>query len=332
MTDVQLSRLEPVELRDIWETEHNHFTPWLGGNLDLLGDVLGIRLEKIQQEKPVGPFRADIACRDTSDDSWVLIENQLEATDHVHLGQVLTYAAGLNAATIIWIARRFTDEHRATLDWLNENSTPNIQFFGLEIEVSKIDDSQPAARFNIVSKPNAWTKGPASVTKEPSPFGEFRRHFWSGFLDYVESHASRLSRDEISGGRRSSFLRFPLGRTGFYVQVDILLSASGDGSYEVSELYVGVSVEDRNYPNYSKLCYDQLYERRSEIEAETSETLRWDRKEGLSYSYIGFRPINLRDRQKPRAEQYAWLLQKLEKLHEVFAARVRELTIPESES
>ena len=230
MTDVKLSRLEPVELRDIWETEHNHFTPWLGGNLDLLGDVLGIRLEKIQQEKPVGPFRADIACRDTSDDSWVLIENQLEATDHVHLGQVLTYAAALNAATIIWIARRFTDEHRATLDWLNENSTPNIQFFGLEIEVSKIDDSQPAARFNIVSKPNAWTKGPASVTKEPSPFGEFRRHFWSGFLDYVESHASRLSRDEISGGRRSSFLRFPLGRTGFYVQVDILLSASGDGT------------------------------------------------------------------------------------------------------
>ena len=159
MTDVQLSRLERVDLGDVWKSEPASFTPWLAENLVFLSETLGMDLELEAQEKNVGPYRADIVCKDTTDNSWVLIENQLEATDHTHLGQILTYAAGLNAVTIAWIARRFTDEHRAALDWLNENSTDNLQFFGLEIEVWRIGESPPAPKFNIVAKPNTWTKG-----------------------------------------------------------------------------------------------------------------------------------------------------------------------------
>ena len=118
-----------------------------------------MELELEAQETDVGQFRADILCKNTDDRSWVLIENQLERTDHRHLGQILTYAAGLHAVTICWIAESFADEHRATIDWLNEISDDKFQFFGLEIEVWKIGDSPPAPKFNVVSRPNDWTRG-----------------------------------------------------------------------------------------------------------------------------------------------------------------------------
>ena len=122
MTKQPLGRLTRVDLRDIWTSEAIDFTPWLAQpeNISILGDTLGIDLELEAQEKAVGPFRADILCKDIGTDSWVLVENQLERTDHTHLGQLLTYASGLQAVTIVWIAARFTEEHRATLDWLNK--------------------------------------------------------------------------------------------------------------------------------------------------------------------------------------------------------------------
>ena len=133
------------------------FYPWLAKeeNLSLLGETIGIELELESQEKDVGPFRADILCKDTATDNWVLIENQLERTDHTHLGQLLTYAAGLNAVTIVWIAERFTAEHRAALDWLNEKTDEKINFFGLEIELWQIGDSPIAP--NLILSVNPMT-------------------------------------------------------------------------------------------------------------------------------------------------------------------------------
>ena len=131
MTVHNLGRLQQIrDLKKYWEKEATDFTPWLAQeeNLALLGDTIGIDLELEAQEKNVGPFRADILCKDTGNGQWVLIENQLEKTDHTHLGQLLTYAAGLNAVTIVWISARFTDEHRAAIDWLNEISNENNRF------------------------------------------------------------------------------------------------------------------------------------------------------------------------------------------------------------
>ena len=120
---MKLGRLKKVDLREVWKTEAQHFTPWLANeeNLALLGDTIGLDLECEAVEKNVGPFRADILCKDTANDSWVLIENQVERTDHTHLGQLLTYAAGLKTVTIVWIAQRFTDEHRAALVAFGKN-------------------------------------------------------------------------------------------------------------------------------------------------------------------------------------------------------------------
>lgn len=173
MTTKNLGRLERVELRNIWQSEAWDFTPWLARkeNLEILGETLGIDLELEAQERPVAPFRADILCKDIGTNRWVLIENQLERTDHVHLGQLLTYASGLEAVTIVWIAAQFTEEHRSTLDWLNRITDESFRFFGLEVELWKIADSPAAPKLNIVSKPNDWSQSVAQAARvAESPF------------------------------------------------------------------------------------------------------------------------------------------------------------------
>jgi hypothetical protein len=156
--ELQLGKLERVDLRDSWPREDTNLTPWLAKqkNLKLLGASIGMNLERVENESRVGPFRADILCKDTATDSFVLIENQLEPTDHIHLGQLMTYAAGLDTVHIIWVAKSFNDEHRAALDWLNRITMEGFHFFGIEIELWKIGDSLPAPKFNIVCKPNDW--------------------------------------------------------------------------------------------------------------------------------------------------------------------------------
>ncbi len=163
-----LERLKKIDLRKAWKSEDQEFTPWLANeeNLELLGDTIGIELELVAQEKDVGPFRADILCKNTENESYVLIENQIEKTDHKHLGQLLTYASGLEAVTIIWIASKFTEEHRKSLDWLNEITDKRFKFFGLEIELFQIGDSPYAPRFNVISMPNNWGKSVSQAAKK----------------------------------------------------------------------------------------------------------------------------------------------------------------------
>jgi hypothetical protein len=155
-----LGKLIPVELREIWKSESQDFTPWLAQeeNLKLLGETIGLELQLEAQEKQVGAFWADILCKDLETDNWVLIENQLGRTDHKHLGQIITYAAGLNAKTLIWISDQITDDHRAAIDWLNQNTNSGLNFFAIEIELWRIGNSDIAPKFNLVSKPNDWTK------------------------------------------------------------------------------------------------------------------------------------------------------------------------------
>lgn len=161
-----LGSLKKVAVRNIWQTEAQHFTPWLAQNLDILAETLDMELEIEAQEKNVGPFRADILCKDTLDKSWVLIENQLERTDHLHLGQLLTYTSGLKAVTIIWVSTHFTEEHRSALDWLNNITDDQFRFFGLEVELWLTGDSPFAPKFNIVSKPNDWSRSVGQAARQ----------------------------------------------------------------------------------------------------------------------------------------------------------------------
>lgn len=144
-----------VTPREFWFHEARDFTPWLAENLSLLAESLNMALEFEEREKSVGNFRADLVCRNIADGSRVVIENQLTCSDHSHLGQVLTYAAGLQATTVIWVAEEFRKEHRATLEWHNEITAKRFRFFGVELRTWRVQASR-YVEFAITAKPESW--------------------------------------------------------------------------------------------------------------------------------------------------------------------------------
>lgn len=215
----KLGRLERVDLRSEWAKEDRDFTPWLAReeNIALLGETLKMSLEVEEEERQVGRFSADILCKDiaSSDGDWVVIENQLEKTDHSHLGQILTYSAGLEAKTCIWVAEKFHDEHRAAIDWLNEISSDDHQFFGLEIELWKIGDSVAAPKFNIIAKPNDWKRDIGRVSKSIkssalSPAKKLQLNFWEALNEKLDGHDFLNARKP----RAQNWASFSIGKSG----------------------------------------------------------------------------------------------------------------------
>ncbi|MBC2734160.1 MAG: DUF4268 domain-containing protein [Desulfobacteraceae bacterium] len=214
-TKLELSRLSKVVLRDCWDHEALDFTPWLSEpeNLELLSDTVGMQLELVGTENHVGPFRADILCRDLISDSQVLIENQLNRTDHTHLGQLMTYAAGLDTVNIIWVAQQFTEEHRSALDWLNRITDEQFRFFGLEVELWKIGDSHVAPKFNIISKPNDWVKATRKTSRVDPERAEAYRDLWGKFIEVVSQEYPLLELPKNPSGLH--WIRFLMHGTRF---------------------------------------------------------------------------------------------------------------------
>ena len=218
---LKLDRLQPIELSDIWPEEAQNFTPWLAEekNLILLGKELDMDLEFEAQEINVGKFRADILCKNTVDDSWVVIENQLERTNHKHLGQILTYSAGLNAYTVIWIAKEFEQEHLSALDWLNEITHERFRCFGIEIKVWQIGDSDCAPQFDIVCKPNDWSRTvnqetQQAVAKDVSEFKQLQKKFWTELRDYMIQKDSSV---KLQTPGPSNHINASIGKSNFAI-------------------------------------------------------------------------------------------------------------------
>ncbi len=187
---MKLGRIEQVDLREIWKHEATNFTKWLAKpeNLDLLSEEIDIELSLIDTEYNVGRFNVDIFAEEPSADRKVIIENQLERTDHDHLGKLITYASGLDAEIIVWIVKDVLEEHQQAIDWLNENTDEKINFFAIKMEVWKIGNSEPAPKFHIISKPNNWTKSvKQSVQKSVLTDTKLLQlKFWDGFKQYAE--------------------------------------------------------------------------------------------------------------------------------------------------
>lgn len=286
-----LSRLERVELRDIWKNEARDFTPWLANeeNLNILGDALGLQLELIETEQTVGSYSADIVCDDVLNERKVLIENQLEKTDHSHLGQIFTYAAGIDAVTIIWIAKQFAEEHRAAVDWLNHISGDELQFFAIEIQLWRIGDSPVAPRFNIVAKPNDWVREVRKATggnRELSEGQKLQLELWTNFKDYLESESDlRSSSPGPKHWHNSPY--FP--GMHFVCIASYWNNETNSWDPEVRvELYIsGHSAEER---------FRKLQEHKDEIEVSFGELLHWHEVEDVKARRIFIRRTwNFRD-------------------------------------
>ncbi len=268
-----ISRLQRVPIREVWQTEPQGFTPWLASreNLPLLAEAIGLRLDIQSTEESVGDFRADIVCKSLPEGDLVLIENQFAQTDHTHLGQILTYAAGLEAVTIVWIAETFRDEHRAAIDWLNEKTPENINFFALEIELWRIGDSPVAPKFNIVCRPNEWTRSVAEAARPTSEQSEFRWSYWSTFV-HQPALASITSRP-LNPNRQGN-LPIPTTWQNFMLQV---YASNTEGACAI---YLSCRGANR-FQNYQ-----QLQSRRDAIERTVGNSLRWDCNESLNRAWV----------------------------------------------
>ena len=309
-----LGRLESVNPRNVWEGEASHFTPWLAKpeNLSLLAETLSLELELEAQEKSVGPFRADLLCKDLYSDDWVLIENQLERTDHKHLGQLMTYASGLKAVTIVWIATRFTEEHRATLDWLNQITDESFRFFGLELEAWRIGESRAAPKFNIVSQPNNWSKSVAFAAhaieeRELSETRQRQLDYWSRFHDALDRHNG-----VISGRRKPQpqpWMSYSVGKSG----VSVNASMSRPNALIKAEIYLSGANAASNF--------EELRKSKSEIESRLGFELEWEELNGIDRRIaVGLEADA--DDQSDWNRQHDWLAKHTNALHQAFSKHI----------
>ncbi len=188
MVKYELDALRQVKLRDVWPHEALDFTKWLSEeeNLGLLSDAVGIELELIETESSVGSFNVDIYAQECGTGRKVIIENQLEDTNHDHLGKVITYAAGKGAEVVIWVVARARDEHRQAIEWLNQHTDSDFGFFLVEIELWKIGDSKAAPRFSVVERPNEWAKN-IKMSEGLSETDRVKLSYWTKYRKVAES-------------------------------------------------------------------------------------------------------------------------------------------------
>jgi hypothetical protein len=312
----ELGYLEKIsDLRSIWNSESEDFTPWLAEeeNLKLLGDTIGIDLVLDSQEKCVGSYRADILCKDTITRRWVLIENQIEKTDHSHLGQILTYAASLDATTIVWIAKYFTEEHRAALDWLNKITDDEFNFFGLEIELWKIGNSPTAPKFNVICKPNDWSRTQREIVKGErtvTPEKRLLLDYWSGFVEFLRERQSALKNDKP---KPFDHLSFALGNWETTLSA---LSINKD-----NKIGVQIYIKGPNAITY----FEQLQRDRASIEKAIETELEWNdsrKKERSIDLFKGVVDIKILENWP---DQYEWLYMNLEAFYAAFNERIKKL-------
>ncbi|HEX8482471.1 MAG TPA: DUF4268 domain-containing protein [Allosphingosinicella sp.] len=314
---INLGKMERVNVRTAWPNEAADFTPWLASEqgLELLQDALGMDLEVEAVEQSIGPFRADILAKrqDTPDEHWVLIENQLEKTDHRHLGQLLTYAAGLKAATIVWVAQDFAEEHRAALDWLNDITSDAYQFFGLQIELWKIGASEPAPLFNVLAEPNDWSREVKQLAENSvSDLKAQQQRFWQGVRARLLEKKSKVRPQKA---HPQHWADYALGRSGTWLSATV----------NTGKAYVSVEFNFRGPPD--KAWFMELEAKREQIEALVGPGLVWKRLDGKKSSRVG---VYLEGQDPTNEQQWptqqAWVIEKLELFYRVFSPIAKEFS------
>jgi hypothetical protein len=297
-------RLQPVELRSVWKNEARDFTPWLAQpqNLSLLSDTLNIKLVLEATERFVGSFRADIVCRDLFTNRVVLIENQLELTDHSHLGQIFTYAAGVEAFTIIWIAERFREEHRAALDRLNETTTSDINVFGIEIELWQIGDSAIAPNFKIVSQPKDWERTRHTAHNEVSEIGQLQFDYWNTFSERLLSSTNGI---KPLKPRPQNYFLMSLPYKGF--QLNAFMDA------KAKNIGVALMINSTHFNQW--FAWFERY--RQQIEVELDAPLKLVEAKNQPYVELRLENVDPKDHSQWEA-QHIWLQQMLNKFRVVF--------------
>ena len=219
---IRIGTLERVPLREVWKNEERDFSKWLATaeGMRLLGDAVGFEIEPVETESNVGRYSLDILAKVAGSEQVVVIENQIEDSNHDHLGKLLTYAAGKNASCAIWIVRNARDEHRRAVEFLNETTKSSIGYFLLEIEAWRIGDSPAAPKFNVVESPNAWAR---EMTVEPgmSPVCQTYLRFWTAFAEHANADATFMKVFNVRKPQGQTWMDFAIGRSGIWLSASV---------------------------------------------------------------------------------------------------------------
>lgn len=270
---MKLGKLEEVDIRKVWPHEQYDFSKWLATeeNIKELGDTLNLSLTDVETEKFVGNYRCDILCKDEITGKMVLIENQLEPTNHDHLGKIITYASGLDAAVVVWIVASARDEHASAIEWLNKHTDDEISFFLMEVHAYKIGDSDPAPQFKIIEQPNDFVKIVKAVSKN-SDMNESQKNrleFWTQFNEVVDSQGKPFNKRKAT--------------TDHWYNVAI---GSSDASISIDLVNKEHKIRVSLWINDNKDIFDALFQRKDEIETALGFGLEWNRLDNKKASYI----------------------------------------------
>ncbi|MDO4779317.1 MAG: DUF4268 domain-containing protein [Tissierellia bacterium] len=261
---MKLGKLIEVDIRELWKHEQFDFSEWLSKeeNIEMLSDEIGLTLTEINKEVFVGSYRCDLVAKDETTGIKVIIENQLEATNHDHLGKIITYASGLDANVVIWIVKKAREEHRSAIEWLNNKTTKDISFFLMEIRAYKIGDSLPAPKFVIIEKPNDFVKT-ANVSidsEELSKVQAERLNFWNRFNEVL------ILRNKPFNVRKATtdhWYDVALGTSEAHVSITLVNKTNS----------IGIEI----YINDNKELFDRLYSVSEEIQNELGFNMDWQR-------------------------------------------------------
>ena len=270
---MKLGKLEEVDIRELWKHEQYDFSEWLSKeeNIELLNDEIGLTLTDIQKEVFVGTYRCDLVEKDETTGIKVIIENQLEATNHDHLGKIITYASGLDANVVIWIFKEAREEHRSAIEWLNNKTTNELSFFLMEIRAYKIGDSLPAPKFVVVEKPNDFVKtvNTGIDSGELSKAQAERLIFWNRFNEVL------ISRNKPFNVRKATtdhWYSVALGTSEAHIEITLVNKTNS----------IGVEV----YIKENKNLFDKLFTESEEIENELGFSMEWMRLDHKKASRI----------------------------------------------
>jgi hypothetical protein len=316
-----LGKLERItNIRSVWPDEARNFTPWLATpeNLSALAEAIGFgpdgfELEAI--ERGVGAFSADIVCRSTMPDGGhVLIENMFGRTDHDHLGKILTYASGLRAKTVVLIAETIREEHRAALDWLNTISDDDHAFFACEIELWRIGNSPPAPRFNLVVKPNDWSRQTFRKSVNADDVSDLKlayQAYWEAFNALLSARQTRIRpRKPLP----QHWLDFAIGRSGFTLAASLNTTKN---LIRVGLFLSGVEAKAR---------YQQLLAMRDEIDKDIRHELFWDELPDRLGARISIARAGVPTDRETWPEQHEWLAEMFIAFDRVFRTRITRMT------
>ena len=270
---MKLGKLEEVDIRKVWPHEQYDFSKWLATeeNIKELGDTLNLSLTDVETETFVGNYRCDILCKDEITGKMVLIENQLEPTNHDHLGKIITYASGLDAAVVVWIVASARDEHASAIEWLNKHTDDEISFFLMEVHAYKIGDSDPAPQFKIIEQPNDFVKIVKAVSKN-SDMNESQKNrleFWTQFNEVVDSQGKPFNKRKAT---TDHWYNVAIGSSDASISIDLVNK----------EHRIRVSL----WINDNKDIFDALFQRKDEIETALGFGLEWNRLDNKKASYI----------------------------------------------